>query len=93
MTAKQLAAKDKVSVRTVFRSVQYFHAVDKIANSLGHRILDTILAGDVKLSQRDALRLARVQPDALAHAWEESGQGRRNKGPIPPSILPAYLGP
>jgi citrate synthase len=28
----------------------------------------------------------------LAHAWEETGQGRRNKGPIPPSILPAYLG-
>jgi citrate synthase len=29
----------------------------------------------------------------LAHAWEESQQGRRNKGPIPPSILPAYLPP
>jgi citrate synthase len=28
----------------------------------------------------------------LAHAWEETGQGRRNKGPIPPSIQPAYLG-
>jgi citrate synthase len=28
----------------------------------------------------------------LAHAWEESGHGRRNKGPMPPSILPAYLG-
>lgn len=28
----------------------------------------------------------------LAHAWEESGQGRRNKGPMPPSILPTYLG-
>jgi citrate synthase len=28
----------------------------------------------------------------LAHAWEESQQGRRNKGPMPPSILPAYLG-
>ncbi|MEV1002244.1 citryl-CoA lyase [Nonomuraea sp. NPDC050202] len=27
----------------------------------------------------------------LAHAWEESGQGRRNKGPIPPSILPTWL--
>ncbi|HET9139043.1 citryl-CoA lyase [Actinophytocola sp.] len=26
----------------------------------------------------------------LAHAWEESNQGRRNKGPIPPSILPTY---
>lgn len=26
----------------------------------------------------------------LAHAWEESGQGRRNKGPIPPSIQPTY---
>lgn len=26
----------------------------------------------------------------LAHAWEESTQGRRNKGPIPPSILPTY---
>lgn len=25
----------------------------------------------------------------LAHAWEETGQGRRNKGPIPRSILPA----
>jgi citrate synthase len=29
----------------------------------------------------------------LAHAWEETQQGRRIKGPIPPSILPAYLGP
>ncbi|MCG5212857.1 citryl-CoA lyase [Streptosporangium sp. KLBMP 9127] len=28
----------------------------------------------------------------LAHAWEESQQGRRNKGPIPPSILPVHLG-
>jgi citrate synthase len=26
----------------------------------------------------------------LAHAWEESQQGRRNKGPMPPTILPAY---
>ena len=26
----------------------------------------------------------------LAHAWEESTQGRRNKGPVPPSILPTY---
>ncbi|MFC0527120.1 citryl-CoA lyase [Phytohabitans kaempferiae] len=29
----------------------------------------------------------------LAHAWEESQQGRRNKGPMPPDILPTYLGP
>lgn len=28
----------------------------------------------------------------LAHAWEETQQGRRNKGPIPRSIMPAYLG-
>ncbi len=28
----------------------------------------------------------------LAHAWEETQQGRRNKGPIPRSMLPAYLG-
>ena len=28
----------------------------------------------------------------LAHAWEETGTGRRNKGPIPPSIRPTYLG-
>jgi citrate synthase len=27
----------------------------------------------------------------LAHAWEEKGQGRRNKGPLPPSILPTWL--
>jgi citrate synthase len=26
----------------------------------------------------------------LAHAWEETGQGRRNKGPMPPSILPTF---
>lgn len=26
----------------------------------------------------------------LAHAWEETQQGRRNKGPIPRSILPAH---
>jgi citrate synthase len=26
----------------------------------------------------------------LAHAWEETTQARRNKGPIPPSILPTY---
>ncbi|MFD6276385.1 citryl-CoA lyase [Streptomyces sp. NPDC060209] len=29
----------------------------------------------------------------LAHAWEETGQGRRNKGPIPRSVLPARLEP
>ncbi|MFG2589446.1 citryl-CoA lyase [Streptomyces sp. NPDC048438] len=29
----------------------------------------------------------------LAHAWEETGQGRRNKGPIPRSVLPARLNP
>jgi citrate synthase len=28
----------------------------------------------------------------LAHAWEETGQGLRNKGPIPRSILPTYRG-
>jgi citrate synthase len=28
----------------------------------------------------------------LAHAWEETNTGRRNKGPIPPSIRPTYLG-
>lgn len=28
----------------------------------------------------------------LAHAWEEMGQGRRNKGPIPPAIRPTFLG-
>jgi citrate synthase len=27
----------------------------------------------------------------LAHAWEESGQGRRNKGPVPRNVLPARL--
>jgi citrate synthase len=27
----------------------------------------------------------------VAHAWEESGQGRRNKGPMPPAILPTWL--
>lgn len=27
----------------------------------------------------------------LAHAWEESGQGRRNKGPIPRGVMPARL--
>ncbi|HEX6686716.1 MAG TPA: citryl-CoA lyase [Candidatus Limnocylindrales bacterium] len=26
----------------------------------------------------------------LAHAWEESSQGRRIKGPLPPSFMPAY---
>jgi citrate synthase len=29
----------------------------------------------------------------LAHAWEESGSGRRIKGPIPPPLLPEYSGP
>ncbi|MFI6875672.1 citryl-CoA lyase [Streptomyces sp. NPDC050400] len=29
----------------------------------------------------------------LAHAWEETGQGRRNKGPLPRSVLPARLTP
>jgi citrate synthase len=28
----------------------------------------------------------------LAHAWEEMQQGRRNKGPMPPAVLPSYLG-
>jgi citrate synthase len=27
----------------------------------------------------------------LAHSWEETGQGRRNKGPLPRSVLPARL--
>jgi citrate synthase len=27
----------------------------------------------------------------LAHAWEETQQGRRIKGPVPPGILPAHL--
>ena len=27
----------------------------------------------------------------LAHAWEETQSGRRNKGPIPPTILPPYV--
>ena len=26
----------------------------------------------------------------LAHAWEQMGEGRRNKGPMPPSLLPLY---
>jgi citrate synthase len=29
---------------------------------------------------------------ALAHAWEESGSGLRNKGPIPRPLLPEYVG-
>ncbi len=29
----------------------------------------------------------------LAHAWEESGSGLRNKGPIPRDLLPDYAGP
>lgn len=29
----------------------------------------------------------------LAHAWEQRGQGGRNKGPIPADELPAYSGP
>jgi citrate synthase len=29
----------------------------------------------------------------LAHAWEETEQSRRNKGPIPPTILPTYVSP
>lgn len=29
----------------------------------------------------------------LAHAWEQTCQGGRNKGPIPRSELPAYTGP
>lgn len=29
----------------------------------------------------------------LAHAWEQTQQGGRIKGPIPPSILPTYTGP
>ncbi|SHN24007.1 citryl-CoA lyase [Cryptosporangium aurantiacum] len=29
----------------------------------------------------------------LAHAWEETGSGLRNKGPLPRSVLPTYLEP
>ena len=29
----------------------------------------------------------------LAHAWEQSQQGVRNKGPIPRRMLPTYDGP
>jgi len=28
----------------------------------------------------------------LAHAWEETQQGRRNKGPIPPGVTPTFVG-
>lgn len=27
----------------------------------------------------------------LAHAWEQMGEGRRNKGPMPPDLLPLYI--
>ena len=30
---------------------------------------------------------------ALAHAWEESNSGLRNKGPEHRTILPDYVGP
>jgi citrate synthase len=29
----------------------------------------------------------------LAHAWEETQGGRRNKGPMPPDIIPTFLAP
>ena len=29
----------------------------------------------------------------LAHAWEETQSGRRNKGPMPPDIMPTFLTP
>ena len=29
----------------------------------------------------------------LAHAWEETQSGRRNKGPIPPDVTPTFLTP
>ena len=29
----------------------------------------------------------------LAHAWEQTGQGGRNKGPLPREHLPTYDGP
>lgn len=29
----------------------------------------------------------------MAHAWEQTQQGRRIMGPVPPSILPTYTGP
>lgn len=29
----------------------------------------------------------------LAHAWEQTQEGGRIKGPIPPSVLPTYTGP
>ncbi len=29
----------------------------------------------------------------LAHGWEQMQQGGRNKGPMPPDILPAHVGP
>ena len=29
----------------------------------------------------------------LAHAWEEQGEGKRIKGPLPPPLLPSYTGP
>jgi citrate synthase len=29
----------------------------------------------------------------LAHAWEETQGGRRNKGPMPPDIMPTFLTP
>jgi len=29
----------------------------------------------------------------LAHVWEQQGEGRRIKGPIPPPLLSSYVGP
>ena len=29
----------------------------------------------------------------LAHAWEQQGEGKRIKGPLPPPLLPSYTGP
>jgi citrate synthase len=29
----------------------------------------------------------------LAHAWEETQSGQRNKGPVPRSVLPAHRPP
>ena len=28
----------------------------------------------------------------LAHAWEQTQQGGRNKGPLPRTVIPAYTG-
>lgn len=91
------AARDRGEVSGTF--LQAGLAVEaELANATGKNVpmnvdgLTAIIYGELGFAPplaRGLFVLSRAI-GVLAHAWEEQQSGRRNKGPIPPSILPTY---